>query len=89
MQYNETVKLLSGYAPVEWPALYDRLTVGERMALDSALSDIATKAARLSAYLSRRATGGDHKAAVQRQNQVARKVRQALGYTYADDKITF
>lgn len=50
---------------------------------------LATHYARVSAYLSRRMSGGRHDAAVQAQNRTARKVRQALGYTYADDKITF
>lgn len=50
---------------------------------------LATQYSRLSAYLSRRVAGGKHADAVKAQNNVARRVRQALGYTYADDSITF
>ena len=75
--------------PVRWEALNARLSTTDRMKLEDQLTHLTVWTARLAAYLGRRQSGGKHADAVKRQNQVARKVRQALGYTYADDKITF
>ena len=74
---------------VEWDAAYNAMTFDERRVADDDAAAQATKYARLSAYLSRRMSGGGHADAVKRQNEVARKVRQALGFTYKDDAITF
>lgn len=76
-------------APVDWSALYESLDTNQRYELERQLSQDAVQLARLAAYISRRQTGGKHDDAVKAQNTAARKVRQALGYTYADDKITF
>lgn len=73
----------------EWQALYDSLSFDERRKLDDDAAAQATRYARLSAYLSRRLSGGRHEDAVKKQNQAARKVRQALGFTYKDDAVTF
>ncbi len=75
--------------PVEWETAYNAMSFDERRAVDDAAAALATKAARLSAYFSRRLSGGKHADAVRRQNQSARRVRQALGFTYTDDSITF
>lgn len=72
-----------------WSALYPSLATEDAAKIEAEAAALATAAARLSAYLSRRMGGGLHEDAVKRQNQAARKVRQALGYTYADDAITF
>lgn len=85
MQLDEFLTL----AMVEWSATYERLHSGEAHAHERAAAALATHAARLSAYLSRRLSGGTHDDAVKAQNRAARGVRQALGYTYADDRVTF
>lgn len=74
---------------VKWEAAYERLSADERRQVDDNAAAIATHYARVSAYLSRRLAGGKHADAVKRQNQTARRVRQALGFTYTDDSITF
>lgn len=74
---------------VEWEAAYAELSSDERRAIDDQCAALATVASRLSAYLSRRMAGGKHTDAVKAQNVAARKVRQALGFTYKDDSITF
>ena len=74
---------------VEWSAAYDRASADERRIIDDQAAAAATRYARLSAYISRRLSGGPHADAVKRQNQAARKVRQALGFTYKDDAISF
>lgn len=74
---------------VRWERAVDRMSTDEQMRLSDTAAALATRAARLSAYISRRHTGGKHVVAVHAQNRAARRVRQALGYTYADDKITF
>lgn len=73
----------------EWESTIDALPMDERMELIEQFSARATHLARLAAYLSRRLTGGKHADAVKAQNRAARKVRQALGFTYADDAIVF
>jgi hypothetical protein len=74
---------------VKWEAAYENLTTDQRRVIDDEAAAAATRYARLSAYLSRRLAGGKHRDAVKRQNQAARRVRQALGFTYTDDAITF
>lgn len=73
----------------QWAEAYDRLSFDDKRKIDDDAAATATKYARLSAYLSRRMAGGKHGDAVKAQNQAARKVRQALGFTYKDDAITF
>jgi hypothetical protein len=73
----------------KWEETYNRLSTDERRMLDDEAAAMATKAARVSAYISRRLSGGTHEPAVKAQNIAARKVRQALGFTYRDDAITF
>ena len=75
--------------PVRWERAVTRMRTDDRMRLCDEAAALATRAARISAYVSRRLSGGKHADAVTAQNQAARRVRQALGYTYADDKITF
>lgn len=53
------------------------------------LDNIAVRAARAASYFGARMRGEKHEHAVREQNRVAVKVRRALGYTYADDLITF
>lgn len=78
------------HAPmVEWSTLWQTYDLDEARRREADAALVAVRAARFSAYLGRRMSGGKHVDAVKRQNQVARKVRQALGYTYADDRITF
>lgn len=72
-----------------WEKAIDRLGTDARMRLDDEAAALATKAARLSAYVSRRMSGGKHSDAVAAQNRAASKVRQALGFTYKDSKISF
>lgn len=76
---------------VEWEAAVDALGANSAPAftIDSEAMNRAVYYARMAAYISRRRSGGKHADAVKAQNQVARRVRQALGYTYADDKVTF
>lgn len=74
---------------VRWHATINRMNTSDRMALTDTLAAFAQTATRASAYVSRRHTGGRHIEAVKAQNQACRKVRQALGYTYADDQVTF
>lgn len=75
--------------PVQWDQYCTDLGTDQRYELERQISSQAVQLARFSAYLSRRMAGGKHSDAVQAQNRAARKVRQALGYTYADDAITF
>lgn len=74
---------------VEWDKAYTAMAQAEIFELERQAAEVATRYARLSAYLSRRMAGGIHADAVRRQNQTAAKVRQALGYTYKDAPITF
>jgi hypothetical protein len=74
---------------VHWAKLCERMSQEDRLETEGVLAQLATRAARASAYLSRRETGGKHDDAVKRQNEVARRVRHALGYTYGRDDITF
>jgi len=73
----------------KWEATYENLTADQRRQIDDEAAATATKCARLSAYISRRLSGGKHADAVKAQNQAARRTRQALGFTYKDDAITF
>ena len=74
---------------VKWEAIVDRMGTAEKMDEADRAAAYAVRLARWNAYVSRRLSGGKHAHAVKAQNQAARKVRQALGYTYADDAITF
>ena len=74
---------------VQWERYVNRMKQDERMQIGDTAAHLAEHYTRLSAYLSRRMSGGRHVDAVRAQNTAARRVRQALGYTYADDKITF
>jgi hypothetical protein len=75
---------------VQWEDACKSLSQTDAMALSDTAAQEAVLLARYSAYLSRlRVTGGNHTDAVKQQNFAARKVRQALGYTYADDAILF
>ena len=74
---------------VRWEKRIEALSTDERMRLADQCASACVWLARLNAYISRRISGGKHKDGVVAQNRAARKVRQALGYTYADDKITF
>jgi hypothetical protein len=74
---------------VEWQKLCEKMSQEDRRETESVLAQLATRAARASAYLSRRETGGRHEDAVKRQNAVARSVRYALGYTYGRDDVSF
>lgn len=73
----------------EWQLAVASLSTELRQSIESDIAALTIKAARLSAYLTVCTLGGGHEQAVKRQNQVARKVRRAMGYTYADDAITF
>ena len=75
--------------PVKWESLYKRVGAADVFRTEAEAAEIATHLARISGYISRRMNGGKHTDAVKSQNRVARGTRQALGYTYADDKITF
>lgn len=74
---------------VEWSALYEESTLDENQTMERTAAELAVTYARLSAYLSRRMAGGKHADAVKAQNKAARGTRQALGYTYKDDAISF
>jgi hypothetical protein len=74
---------------VRWDARYKRMSENDRWETSEQAVLVAVRAARLCAYLSRRRSGGTHADAVKAQNEAARKVRQALGDTYANDAITF
>lgn len=84
-----TAKSMLLLPPVDWQRAYNLLREAERYDFEQTIAATAVQAARLSAYISRRQSGGRHEDAVKRQNQVARRVRQALGYTYADDALDF
>jgi hypothetical protein len=84
-----TVEQLIDRPMVEWEQAIDGFDHDTRRTLDDQAAAIATRYARLSAYISRRESGGKHADAVKAQNAAARKVRQALGFTYKDDGITF
>lgn len=73
----------------KWEKAIDRMSTVGRMQLEDEAAALAMRAARLSAYISRRMSGGKHADAVKRQNETARKVRRALGFTYPDTPITF
>lgn len=73
----------------EWERAYTLYSQTEIQQIEREAAELAAGYARLSAYLSRRMSGGKHSDAVKRQNQAAAKVRQALGYTYKDAPITF
>lgn len=81
---------------VKWRARTAKLTNTERQKLIDELDALAIRCARLSGYLTSQLIGGNdptddqiHAAAVARSNRTARKVRKALGFTYANDPITF
>lgn len=73
----------------EWEKAYELYSQTEIQQIEREAAEAATAYARLSAYLSRRMSGGKHSDAVRRQNQTAAKVRRALGYTYPAADITF
>jgi hypothetical protein len=87
-RFEKTVQILT-LPPVDWDKTIAELNTDERYELERQITCDAVQLARFSAYLSRRMAGGKHVDAVKRQNSVARRVRLALGYTYADDRITF
>lgn len=68
---------------------YEKADLATKWDVERACASGATKLARYSAYISRRINGGKHEDAVRAQNRAARRVRQALGYTYADDAVNF
>lgn len=73
-----------------WPNLIKNGRITTRVwDLEREASNIAVHAARFSAYLSRRINGGNHADAVRHQNNVAAKVRAALGYTQRRSDIRF
>lgn len=72
-----------------WEATYTAMGTTRTQELERGLSGLAVWCARASAYFSRRLSGGKHEDAVKRQNQVAAKVRQALGYTYKEANVQF
>lgn len=74
---------------VEWEATVDALSTEDRFEYERTIATAAERYARASAYLSRRMSGGKHEDAVKAQNKAAARVRQALGYTYAESPITF
>jgi hypothetical protein len=82
-----TAMMLS--AMISWDETNNAMSHEERHRVEAAAAGIAEAAARLSAYLSRRASGGTHSQAVARQNQAASRVRAALGYTYKHAPINF
>lgn len=85
MKHNDLL-----YAPItQWKEIADSPITTAIQDAERQAAHLATTYARMSAYFSRRMAGGKHADAVKAQNIAARKVRQALGYTYADDKITF
>lgn len=75
--------------PAEWAEMYDAMSFDQRREADDAAAALATRATRVSAYISHRLAGGKHADAVKAQNRAARSTRQALGFTYKDDAITF
>lgn len=74
---------------VKWARTVAKMNADQMMRLSDEAARLSTEAARVSAYISRRLSGGKHDDAVKAQNRVARGVRQALGYTYKDDAISF
>lgn len=74
---------------VQWDQHVAGFDTDTRYEVERRLAHHAERYTRACAYLSRRMSGGNHDHAVKAQNGAARKVRQALGYTYANDKITF
>ena len=74
----------------QWCKLVESMSSEDLFETEAELSQLAVLAARASAYVSRRYNGGKHADCVKRQNEVTRKVRVALGYTYAKaDDVTF
>ena len=88
-QTQQLIRRFARLPMAKWEGAYTRLSTDQRYSLTDGAAQDATHFARVSAYVSRRQTGGKHADAVKRQNQTARSVRQALGYTYAQDAITF
>lgn len=84
-----TVDTFMRQAMVDWCAHYEKLSTDERMHTNDHAAATCERLARFVAYTSRRMAGGKHTDAVRAQNTAGRRVRQALGFTYADDKITF
>jgi len=73
---------------VHWQAAYEHdREVGR--GLLNASGALAVRAARLAAYVNARDLGKSHAVAVRAQNAAARKVRTLLGFTYANDDVTF
>jgi hypothetical protein len=81
--------ILESFPMAGWAGVTETMDIDARYTEERRAAEAAVYYARLSAYLSRRMSGGKHADAVKRQNQVAAKVRQALGYTYKEAPIEF
>lgn len=73
---------------VEWSDLQHGLFEETKAEMVAELDGIIIKGARLRAYMERR-RNGTHLEAVKYSNDLAAKVRKALGYTQARHDITF
>lgn len=82
-------KTINQIPMTKWEATYNRLTFDERRQQDDDAAAQAVRHARVSAYISRRLSGGKHADAVKAQNRAAARVRVALGFTYKDSPIDF
>jgi hypothetical protein len=82
-------ELLANRPMTAWDEAYRAMDTATAFEVDDQAANHAVHFARLSAYIARRRQGGTHTDAVKAQNRVGRRVRQALGYTYKDDSITF
>ena len=75
-------------SPSEWESLANGLTGKQNNELGNRLADVSVHIARLSAYLDVISLS-DHDTAVKVQNNKAKKVRKALGFSYPEDNKSF
>lgn len=71
-------------APVKWAEIIDEMTPNERQEIESGLDFMCSRAALAAHYVSCRANGAEHGAAVKLARKVAIKVRKALGFSYPE-----
>lgn len=74
---------------VEWSDMRHGLLDETKAEIIAELDGILIKGARLRAYVERRRNAGTHQQAVKHQNNLATKIRRALGYTQAKHEVNF
>lgn len=82
-----TAEAFLSLSMVMWEAAVEKLGAEDRESLREALSRLAERATRASAYVGNHERS--HRRRVVKQNRAAKAVRKALGFAYPDQPVTF